>query len=98
MFFFLAAKDLSCNNIETINSKKILFIFAANHETSECTSDNSLEINEKKRTTEKSPNVRRSNYQNEREGESAVNFAPLIKHDDDESDDDNDDNLRTSFL
>jgi len=43
--------------------------------------------------------IRQSNYQNKRECESAVNFAPLIKDDDDdESDDDNDDNLRTSFL
>jgi len=54
-----------------------------------------------KPTEKKSPNVRQSNYQNERECEAIVNFASLIKDDDesdDDSDDDNDDNLRTSFL
>jgi len=78
-----------------------LFTFAANHEICEYTSDNSLQINERKKTTEKkSPNVRQSNYQHERECESIVNFAPSIKDDDesDDDDDDNDDNLRTSFV
>jgi len=80
-----------------------LFTFAANQEMSEWTSDNSVQINEKKTTEKKSPNVRQSDYQNERECEPIVNFAPLIKDDDNDKDDDddvddNDDNLRTSFL